>query len=147
MRQRDQGSPDPEESSETSGAHRLGGLQHQILRVLWRREEASALEVRDALPAAWRRAPTTIATMLTKLERKGAVAHRTEGRQFVYRALVAERDVRRTMVGDLTERLFHGDAVALASHLIFEENIDPDELARLQALIEARRAELDGGER
>ena len=90
-------------------------------------------------------APTTIATMLKKMEAKGVVTHRTEGRKFLYRPTVSEADVRRTMVGDLTERLFRGEVTALVSHLLAEHEIDPDELRQLEALLaeSTRRKEPD----
>ena len=124
--------------------HHLGELQYAIMRVLWNEREASVACVYDALPAEHRRALTTIATMLTKMERKGVVAHRSEGRQFVYVPQIEETDVRRTMVADLTERLFAGDVSALVTHLISDGEIDRDELARLQKLIERKRQEERG---
>lgn len=119
--------------------HHLGDLQYAIMRVLWEAGEASVAQVRDGLPEEHRRAPTTIATMLTKMEKKGVVEHRAEGRQFVYRPAIHERDVHRTMVRDLTARLFGGDVSALVSHLITEQQIDKGELERLQALIDRRK--------
>lgn len=119
--------------------HHLGELQHAIMRVLWAEGQASVSRVFEALPREHRRALTTIATMLTKMERKGVVTHRSEGRQFIYEPTVAETDVRRSMVEDLTERLFDGDVAALVSHLLTEQEIDRAELVQLQQLIEARR--------
>ena len=121
--------------------HHLGELQYANMRVLWSEGEASVARVFEALPVEHRRALTTIATMLTKMERKGVVTHRSEGRLFVYEPAVVESDVRRTMVEDLTERLFDGDVAALVSHLITEQEIDRDELAQLSKLIEQRRRE------
>ena len=69
------------------------------------------------------------------LHDKGVVSHRTEGRRFIYRPTVSEPEVRRSMVGELTERLFRGEPAALVSHLTAEHEIDPDELAPLQALL------------
>lgn len=108
------------------------------MRVLWGRDEATVAEVHQQLERPWRRALTTIATMLSKMERKGIVEHRTEGRQFVYRATVSEREVRRSMVLDLTSRLFEGNAAALVSHLIDERSIDGGELEALRELLERR---------
>ena len=117
----------------------LGALQLAIMRVLWDEGEASAARVLEALPRQHRRAPTTIATMLTKMERKGVVAHRVEGRVFVYRPTVSREDVHRTMVGDLMDRLFEGDVTAMVSHLLSESEIDTGELARLSRLIAERK--------
>ena len=120
-----------------TGRHHLGELQLAIMRVLWAKGEATVVEVHAGLEEE--RALTTIATMLTKMEKKGVVTHRTDGRQFVYQPTITEPDVQRSMVASLTDRLFEGDASALVSHLIAEAEIDPGELERLQKLIARRR--------
>jgi BlaI family penicillinase repressor len=66
------------------------------------------------------------------MEDKGVVAHRSEGRTFVYRPTVSEDQVRRSMVGELVERLFGGDPRALVAHLVSENEIDPRELRELR---------------
>ncbi len=127
-----------------SGGVRLGKLQLAIMRVLWRRGEASVAEVHEDLEAERDLAPTTVATMLAKLERKGVVAHRTEGRRFIYLPQVDEEQVRRSMVDDLTVQLFHGDVTALVNHLLSEHSIEASELAELRSLIRARERALEG---
>ncbi|MEL6906172.1 MAG: BlaI/MecI/CopY family transcriptional regulator, partial [Planctomycetota bacterium] len=108
--------------------HSLGELQHAIMRVLWDRGEAPVSDVHRALLDERGLALTTIATMLSKMEKKGVVARRREGRGFVYRPTVTETQVHRTMVADLTEQLFDGDAAALVNHLLTEQEIDRGEL-------------------
>jgi BlaI family penicillinase repressor len=118
--------------------HHLGDLQLAIMRVLWQRGEGTVAEVHEALEPERGLALTTIATMLAKLEKKGVVDHRAEGRRFVYRPTVDEGQVRRSMVSELTSQLFRGDVTALVNHLLSEHEIDPRELAQVRALIEAR---------
>ena len=119
----------------------LADLQYRIMRVLWDRGEASVAEVHEELSDDGTRALTTIATMLTKMEKKGVVDHRTAGRQYIYRPTVTEAEVHRSMVADLTDRLFQGDVGALVNHLLTEQEIDPDELSRLRKLIARRERE------
>ena len=117
---------------------RLGDLQLAIMRTLWQRGEATVSEVHEALEAERGLALTTIATMLVKMEKKGVVDHRADGRRFIYRPLVDEDQVRRRMIAELTSQLFRGDVTALVSHLIAEHEIDAAELAQLRSLIAAR---------
>ena len=121
--------------------HTLGDLQLAIMRVLWERGEASVAETHQALLAERGLAPTTIATMLVKMEKKGVVAHRREGRRFVYRPTVTEAEATRSMVDELTERLFLGDPAALVSHLISEHELDVDEIAELRREIAERESD------
>jgi len=115
----------------------LSDLQLDVLRVLWREDEATIAQVQEALRAERKLALTTVATILSRLEARGVVTRRTEGRQFIYCAAVAEQEVRRSMVSALMDRLFAGDPKALVHHLIDEGRIDAGELARLEKLLEA----------
>jgi predicted transcriptional regulator len=117
----------------------LGDLQHAIMSVLWDRGEATTADVHEALREERGLAFTTIATMLRKMEDKGIVAHRSEGRQFVYRPTVSEDQVRRSMVGELVERLFGGDPKALVAHLVSENEIDAVELEALRRRLSPAR--------
>jgi len=119
-------------------SHHLGDLQLAIMRVLWNRGEATVAEVHEALEPERGLALTTIATMLTKMEKKGVVNHQAEGRRFIFRPLVSESQVRRSMVAGLTSQLFRGDVTALVNHLLSEHEIDSRELAQLRQLISAR---------
>ena len=124
-----------------SESHRLGDLQLAIMRLLWQRGEASVAQVHEALTPSRKLALTTIATMLRKMEAKGVVRHRVDGRQFIYKTTIDERDVHRSMIGDLIDRLFDGDARALLGHLVSEGEIESDELAELKAMIDRREQE------
>ena len=122
-----------------SEPHQLGDLQLAIMRVLWELGEASSSDVRAALSEERGLAPTTITTILHRMEEKGVVTHRAKGRQFIYRARIDESDVREGMVGDLVGRMFCGDSTALVNHLIDAGDIDPEELDELRARIARRR--------
>lgn len=109
--------------------------------VLWEAGEATVAQVHEALTGDEARALTTVATMLTKMESKGVVASRREGRQLVYRPTVTREEVRRSMVGSLTNTLFGGRTQELVVHLLDEHALSNEDLARLRELIEKH----DGG--
>jgi predicted transcriptional regulator len=125
----------------TETAHHLGDLQLAIMRILWAQGEGTVAEVHEALEPERGLALTTIATMLTKMEKKGVVNHRAEGRKFIFRPRVSEGQVRRSMVADLTSQLFRGDVTALVNHLLSEHEIDAQELAQLREMIASRGRE------
>lgn len=122
-------------------SHHLGDLQLAIMRILWSQGESSVADVHEALEPERGLALTTIATMLAKMEKKGVVEHRPEGRKFIFRPTVSEGQVRRSMVADLTSQLFRGDVFALVNHLLSEHEIESRELDQLRGLIEAREKE------
>lgn len=115
----------------------LTDLQLAIVRVLWTRGPCTVVDVQEALLPDRPLAQTTVATLLTRLEKRGVVSHSTEGRQYQYRAMVSEPDVRRSMVSELTDMLFAGRPAALISHLIGEREIAPGDLDEVKRLIAA----------
>lgn len=126
----------------------LSDLQLSIMRVLWDRGESSAAEVQRALERSRPMAITTVATLLARLEKRGVVRHRADGRTFVYKASVSERDIRQTMLSGLVRNLFRGDPRELVQHLIIEQDVSPGDVKRIGELIaESKRAEPKKGKR
>lgn len=116
----------------------LTTLQMDVMQVLWQQSEATVSQVHAALHKERQLAMTTVATLLSRLEKYGLLTHRTEGRQYVYRPLVSQSEVRRTQLTDLIDQFFHGNPADLVYHLINEAEVDDKDLARLQVLIESK---------
>ena len=119
-----------------SKKHLLTELQLTILRHLWDHGEGTVAEIWEALHAERGLAQTTLATILTRLERRGVVRHRARARQFVYRALVSEEEVQHSMVSELTSHLFEGDVPALVNHLLTAQDVSPGDLARIREMLD-----------
>lgn len=117
---------------------RLGDLQLQIMKVLWKAGSAGVAEVHAALGED-RFAYTTVATMLRKMETRGLVRHREEQRRFIYEPAVTAEEVSRSTTADLVDRMFDGSLAEAVSHLLSTREISQEELARLDQLIQDRK--------
>jgi BlaI family transcriptional regulator, penicillinase repressor len=122
---------DDEESQDVS----LSDLQLAIMRALWAKPGSSTADVVEALRTERSLAHTTVATLLTRLEKRGLVISSREGRQLIYRAAVSESQVKRSMVSGLLSSLFAGDARALLTHLLREDEIKASDLEQMRALL------------
>lgn len=122
----------------------LSDLQLAIMRVLWDRKEATAADVHAELQTDRELAPTTVATLLSRLEKRGLVEHRARGRQYVYRTKVTEQEVRRSMLQRLTDFFFGGDQAALVSHLVRTDDIQPEDLHAIRDLLRLRESDREG---
>ncbi len=122
----------------------LTDLQVDLLEVLWSRKEATVAEVQNALLGDRGLATSTVATLLSRLEKRGVVTHRTDGRQYVYRPQVSREQVRDSMVSALTYRMFAGDVAELVNHLLTDAETSPGDLARVKRLIARKTEELEG---
>jgi BlaI family transcriptional regulator, penicillinase repressor len=119
--------------------HRLGDLQLRIMKVLWAREEATVADVFEELGKDADLAYTTVSTMLRKMEARGLITHRTEGRSFVYRPKVASEAVSRSMIDHLVDRMFEGNLTAAVNHLLTTREVSREELKALEHLIAERK--------
>jgi BlaI family transcriptional regulator, penicillinase repressor len=119
---------------------RLTALQLAVMQVLWSRDEASVTDVQREMTGR-RLALTTVATLLVRLEQRGLVSHRAEGRQYIYRSRVSPAEVRETATRELLRNLFDGDVGAFVSQLLDARKLTREEVADLQRLVrnKARR--------
>lgn len=104
--------------------------EFQVMCVLWDREDATAEEVRTALPDDLH--DSTVRTVLRVLEAKGFVRRSARDRAHVYRATVERAGVERKAVRSLLKRFFGGSAEALVLRLLEEDQLTGEELERLR---------------
>ncbi|NQT86184.1 BlaI/MecI/CopY family transcriptional regulator [bacterium] len=117
-------------------ATRIGPVQMGIMRVLWRRGNATAREITDSLATTRAIAHSTVQTLLRKLEAKGVVAHDVDGRTFLFRATVTERQIRKSATKELLSRVYGGSTYGLVAHLVRNEKISREELTEIRKLID-----------
>lgn len=110
----------------------LSEPQLALMRVLWSKPNSSVSEVVDAMRQTRPLAHTTIATMLSRLEKRGLVTTIKEGRQLIYRATYSEAEIQKSMVSELLSSVFMGNARALLSHLVSEEEIKEEDLEQIR---------------
>lgn len=127
----------------------LTELQLAIMDILWDNEGILLTEIHDNLRRERAISQSTVATLLYRLEDKGAVERWKDGRRFRYRATISRKEVRRSVVtefSDRTERLFSGDVAGLVSHLLSVGDFDAADLSRAREIIAQRERELGEAE-
>jgi len=105
------------------------------MKILWECGEATVGQVFELIGKESELAYTTISTMLRKMEARGLISHRSEGRTFIYRAKVAAETVSRSMADHLVDRMFEGSLTEAVNHLLITRDVSRDELAKLERLI------------
>lgn len=122
---------------------KLSGRQLAIMRVLWNRGEATVAEVQQALNVEKPLAYSTVATVMSRMEEKGLLTHRTEGRVYHFRPTISEDGAGTSVVAELVDGIFGGSPADLVSHLLESDQVDSEELARIKQLV--REHELKRG--
>ena len=107
----------------------------RLMKILWRRGESAVGDLVAALPDDEALAYNSVLTTIRILEQKGYVAHRQQGRAFVYRPLVAESEASRSEIRHLVGRFFGNSREQLVLSLLDDGELSPTELKRLKDAI------------
>jgi BlaI family penicillinase repressor len=117
----------------------LSELEHLVMEVVWQRDSVTTEDVRNALAESHPIKEPTIRTILSRLEHKGYVSHRTEGRANIYSCTDAPQTVAAHSVGRIIERFCGGSVERLLVGLVNNDVVDEKELQRLAQLIARRK--------
>jgi predicted transcriptional regulator len=108
----------------------LTGREAQIMEIIWRLGEATAEQIREAMPG--RPHDSTVRTLIRVLENKGYLTHEVRGKAYVHRALLGRKKAQRLAVRSILTRFFGGSAQDLVLRLIEDEHLSPDQLDELR---------------
>lgn len=109
----------------------LSPLEARLMQVIWERGASTAEEVRQALSPERDLNSSTVRTLLRRMEEKGFLAHREDGRTYVYTALVPRRKAAARAVRKIVDRICGGSVEALLVGMVDDEILDKEELIRL----------------
>jgi BlaI family transcriptional regulator, penicillinase repressor len=108
----------------------------EVARIVWDLKGATVRQVLESLPADRRLDYKTVQTYLRRLEAKGYLQARRDGKTSVFTPRVRPAQVIRETIGDLVDRLFGGEALPLVEHLITDRRLSDDDIQKLRQLID-----------
>jgi predicted transcriptional regulator len=108
-----------------------------VLRFIWERGSATIRAITDRLyPQGTASEYATVQKLLERLEDKGHVSHRSEGRTNVYRARTDRDELVARRLRDTAEQLCEGSLTPLLTHLVSAGRLSADELRQLRQLVD-----------
>ena len=117
----------------------LSKSEFEIAKLIWELGEGTVGQIYEALPGDRQIDYTTVQTYIRRLETKGYLTSRREGRNKIYRAKVRPGQVIGETVRDFMDRLFDGNVTHFVRHLIDQQAISEEELSQLRELIDTQQ--------
>lgn len=117
----------------------ISDAEFEVMDVIWKHAPISTNEITDRLTTSKDWSPKTIFTMLMRLEKKGAIIHRKEGRVFVYTPCVKKSDYLAIESRNLANRFFDGAMKQMVVSLLDQRDFSPEDLAELQSILDKKR--------
>lgn len=116
---------------------RISDTEWEIMRVVWAHHPITANEIIEHLAQedpTWH--PVTAKTLLNRLVKKRALGYDQDGRAYVYRPLVAEKECVSSETNSFLDRVFAGSLKTLVAHFVEEKKLDPLQLRELRRMLE-----------
>jgi predicted transcriptional regulator len=127
---------------------RLGELEAAVMEHLWSGGDGEAKAVHTSLGKRRGITLNTIQSTLKRLFEKGLLERDKVSHAHVYRASGSREDFQRSALGELVGELMGGEADAMVAAFVdLTERAGLEHLARLEALVAARRQQLTKGSR
>jgi BlaI family transcriptional regulator, penicillinase repressor len=112
-----------------------------IMKVVWRRNEATVRDVYEALQETRPVAYTTVMTLMRILEQKGYLTKATHEKAHVFRPAKPRQQVIGGMVRDFLDRVFDGASDALLVHLARDNKLTAKQRRIVQRLLDEQDGE------
>ena len=111
--------------------------EREVLRVLWDAGPATIRTLVDQLyPGGSTSEYATVQKLLERLEDKGHVTRRAEGRQNVFTARVRREELVARRLRDTADELCDGSLTPLLTHLVSTARLSREELVELRRLVD-----------
>ena len=114
---------------------RISDAELQVLQALWDEAPMGAIDLAARVGPANGWSLATVKTLLSRLLAKGAIEAEADGRRFHYRPAIKRDAVAGKQAGKLVEKLFGGRVSPLVAQLAEQRDLDPEDIAELEALI------------
>lgn len=118
----------------------LSRAQREVMEVIWDLGEASASTVCERINETRPVARNTIRTLMERMEAKGWLTHRSEGRSYVYAATVPREESLGQRVMDMVEKACGGNPEKLMMALLDYRGLSDDEANRIRRMLDEARA-------
>jgi BlaI family penicillinase repressor len=113
----------------------LTELQQAILDFIWKNGPSTSEQVRAALLPKHPLKDPSVRTLLRRLEERGYLSHRLDGKLFVYTAKVQSRSLAARAVEQIIERFCSGSVEQFLLGMVDEKVVSVDEIRRLAKTI------------
>jgi predicted transcriptional regulator len=108
----------------------------EIMQIIWEMGEASIKQIQERLPG--NKHYNSILTIIRVLEQKGHLAHREEGRTYIYSAKEEQETARRRVLDHLVNHVFGGSVSSLLLNLVDRGDLTSEDLDAVRKRIKSQ---------
>lgn len=108
----------------------------KVMECIWEHEPVSIMQVVKFLQEKSGWSKSTIITMIKRLQKKGIIGYKENGRSKVLYTLVSREEIALSETDTLLEKVFHGSISLMLNTLLNEKSITAEERAELMDILD-----------
>jgi BlaI family penicillinase repressor len=110
-----------------------------VIKAVWENEPCTAPVIQEKLFKSTGWHYSTVRTLMDRMVVKGVLAAKKEGKLTVYRSAVTREQAQHGELFYTLKNAFNGALTPMVQCLLDHEAVDAEELAKIEALIKARK--------
>jgi predicted transcriptional regulator len=118
----------------------LTELESDVMNAVWAAGACGVEDVHRSISAKHELKEATVRTILRRLEQKGNLTHRLEGRAYIYAPKETASNLAGRAVRQIIDRFCRGSLHELVSGMVDGEMLSDEELAKLEEFARNRKA-------
>lgn len=115
---------------------KVTGSEWYILECLWKEEPKTLMQIAAELKERQGWARSTCATMLKRMEEKGLVTYKEQGRTKYFYAGIEREEVAGKQTKDFLERIYHGSIGMMMSALVEKNELSEKDIEELETILQ-----------
>ena len=120
---------------------KLSEFELDVMNLFWQHGQASAPQIHEWIKTDKDVSYSTVKTIIDRLEQKEAVVRAAQqGRTIYYAAAIARETFATPLLKGFLKRLFAGDPHMMVAQLLDNEQLNDEEIDKLQSLLAAQKA-------
>ena len=110
-----------------------------VIKAVWETEPCTAPAIQEKLfkPTGWHY--STVRTLMDRMVAKGVLKAKKEGKLTIYQSAVTRAQAQHGELFYALKHAFNGALTPMVQCLLDNNNLDAEELAKLEAMIKARK--------
>jgi len=117
----------------------LTGSEWSVIKAVWETEPCTAPAIQEKLlkPTGW--TYSTVRTLMDRMVVKGVLKARKEGKLTIYQSAVTRTQAQQGELIYALKHAFNGALTPMVQCLLESNDLDADELSKIEAMIKARK--------
>ena len=113
----------------------ISEAEYEVMKVIWDNEPVSTNEIVDIVTKTHKWNMRTVHTLISRLDKKGAICHKKEGRIFVYSSLIKKDEYIKTESKSFIKKFYDGTANKMVMNFIKNDMLSEEDIEELRNIL------------